>query len=168
MCHHRQYWCSLIGVVLVAFILLGCIGPSSLHGESITATAIAQAPTMPMTATAKDILPSPTPLLLTTAPTSTSTPTVIPMATHAPTPTNTTVPTGGLIAFVSNRDGNNGIYVMDSSGSWHKKLYSQTNFLYRWGAEYRLSWSPDRQHIAFISTRDGIGNDEIYLLEISG
>lgn len=64
-------------------------------------------------------------------------------------------PTGGLlIAFVSNRNGNSDVYVMDATGRNQRNL-SQNN-----AEDYGPSWSPDGLRIAFVSTRDG--NREIY------
>jgi len=74
-------------------------------------------------------------------------------------PVATPVP-GGRIAFVSYRDGNEEIYVMNSDGSGVTRL---TNNLAwdRWPA-----WSPDGARIAFDSDRDG--NYEIYVINADG
>jgi len=67
-----------------------------------------------------------------------------------PTPTPTVVALGeGEIAFVSDRDGNNEIYVMNPDGSGLTRL---TNHPARDGSP---DWSPDGQRIAFASNRDG-------------
>ena len=58
-------------------------------------------------------------------------------------------PDGEKIAFVSNRDGNNEIYVMDTQGGNLKNLSRNAAY------DGAPAWSPDGQHIAFISNRDG-------------
>jgi len=66
----------------------------------------------------------------------------------------------GRIAFVSNRGGNNDIYVMRPDGTG---LVNITNH----PASDRLpSWSPDGSKIAFASNRDG--NTEIYVMNANG
>ena len=65
---------------------------------------------------------------------------------------------GTRITFISNRDGNNEIYVMDADGSNQTRL---TNDL---GQDNRPSWSPDGTKIAFASARDG--NSEIYVIDV--
>ena len=52
------------------------------------------------------------------------------------------------IAFVSERDGNMGIYVMDNDGGNPRNL-TNSDF-----DEWDPSWSPDSKRIAFVSTRD--------------
>jgi len=64
------------------------------------------------------------------------------------------------IAFVSDRDGNDEIYVMSSDGS------GQTNLTNNPGGDLRPAWLPDGSRIAFISERDG--NDEIYVMSADG
>ncbi|HCK16724.1 TPA: hypothetical protein DHW51_21535, partial [Candidatus Poribacteria bacterium] len=58
-------------------------------------------------------------------------------------------PDGRRIAFVSDRDLNYEIYVMDSNGNNLRRL---TNHL---GEDESPSWSPDGQRIAFVSNRNG-------------
>ena len=54
------------------------------------------------------------------------------------------------IAFVSQRDGNEEIYVMEADGSNLSRL---TDHEAR--RLFKPSWSPDGRHIAFVSDRDG-------------
>jgi Tol biopolymer transport system component len=69
-------------------------------------------------------------------------------------------PDGRRIAFVSDRDANREIYIMDADGSGPARLTNNS-------AEDRWpSWSPDGQRIAFMSHRDG--NDEIYVMNTDG
>jgi len=64
------------------------------------------------------------------------------------------------IAFVSDRDGNWEIYVMNADGSEQKRLTN--NHAYDWFP----SWSPDGKKIVFTSVRDG--NWEIYVMNVDG
>ena len=51
------------------------------------------------------------------------------------------------IAFHSNRDGNNNVYVMDPDGSLQTRVTSETD------NDQRADISPDGRHIAFVSNR---------------
>ena len=64
------------------------------------------------------------------------------------------------ILFISDRDGNNEIYVIDADG---KNLLRLTN---NPAMDMYPVWSPDSQRIAFVSSRDG--NWEIYAMDIDG
>ena len=67
------------------------------------------------------------------------------------------------IAFVSHRDGNPEIYVMDNDGGNQKRLTE--NFFEDW----QPSWSPDGKRIAFESDRKGnLQNFEIYVIDADG
>lgn len=85
----------------------------------------------------------------------TSTPTAGPTATPTPRPIGT-----NPIAFVSNRDGNGEIYIMNSDGS------TQTRLTRAAGDDIAPSQSRDGQFIVFESSRDG--NAEIYLMNRDG
>src|ERR671914_58187 len=63
----------------------------------------------------------------------------------------------GQIAFVSLRDGNDEIYVMDAEGG------DQTNLSNNDADDFNPSWSPDGEMIAFSSDREN-GIDEIYVM----
>lgn len=67
-------------------------------------------------------------------------------------------PDSQQIAFVSTRDGNWEIYVMNADGS------NLTPLTHNGGRN--PVWSPDGRHIAFVSGRDG--NDEIYVMNADG
>ncbi|HKV34693.1 MAG TPA: winged helix-turn-helix domain-containing protein [Pyrinomonadaceae bacterium] len=69
-------------------------------------------------------------------------------------------PDGRRIAFASNRDGMNEIYVMDADGSNAKRL---TNNLTE---DVNPMWSPDGHRILFDTERDG--NGEIYVMDADG
>ena len=73
----------------------------------------------------------------------------------------------GQIAFVSNRDGNWEIYVMDVNGR------NQQNLTNHRAWDGSPSWSPDGKRIAFLSRRDGhvmngIPTAEIYVMDADG
>jgi Tol biopolymer transport system component len=64
------------------------------------------------------------------------------------------------IAFVSNREGNTDIYVMNADGSQQTRLTNNP------ANDTDPTWSPDGQRIAFVSDRDGIEN--IYMMNADG
>jgi len=66
----------------------------------------------------------------------------------------------GKIAFVSSRDGNNEIYVMNPDGSNIIRLTNNP------AADFTPAWSPDGTKIAFASNRDG--NSKIYVMNTDG
>ena len=66
------------------------------------------------------------------------------------------------ITFVSNRDGNNEIYVMDANGRNPRRLTNNA------AADRTPAWSPNGQRIAFTSDRDGKGLIEIYIMDADG
>ena len=69
-------------------------------------------------------------------------------------------PDSKRLAFLSERDGNPEVYVMDAAGSNVKRL-TETD-----AAEYDISWSPNGQTILFVSERDD--NPEIYVTAKDG
>ncbi len=66
------------------------------------------------------------------------------------------------IAFVSERDWNTEIYVMDADGNNLRNLTNNP------ASDESPSWSPDGQRIAFQSDRDGGKNSEIYVMDADG
>ena len=66
----------------------------------------------------------------------------------------------GKIVFVSNRDGDSDIYVMNSDGG------NQTPLTINTALDGEPAWSPDGRQIAFVSDRDG--NREIYKMAEDG
>lgn len=67
-------------------------------------------------------------------------------------------PDGSKIAFVSDRDGNKEIYIMDSDGKNQRRLTSND-----W-EDQSPSWSPDGSSIVFESNRGGATN--LYIMDI--
>lgn len=83
--------------------------------------------------------------------------------THTPGGTDLTAawsPDGGRIAFVSDRDGDDEIYVMNADGSGQIRLTTSA------GPDLWPAWSPDGLQIAFDSHRDG--NIQIYVMHADG
>jgi dipeptidyl aminopeptidase/acylaminoacyl peptidase len=66
----------------------------------------------------------------------------------------------GKIAFVSNRDGNLEIYVMNSDGTDQTRLTTNPTY------DGEPGWSPDGSKIVFVSDRDG--NNETYVMNADG
>lgn len=64
------------------------------------------------------------------------------------------------IAFISDRDGNNEIYVVNSDGSDLQRLTLNE------ADDRAFSWSPDGSRIAFCSARDG--DKEVYVMNADG
>jgi Tol biopolymer transport system component len=78
---------------------------------------------------------------------------------------NTAAPTAAQpalerIAFLSDRDGNNEIYVMSADGSNPTRLTNTP------APEDSPAWSPNGSRIVFVSGRDG--NNEIYVMNANG
>ena len=69
-------------------------------------------------------------------------------------------PDGQKIAFLSTRDGNMEIHVMNADGSDPSRITNNS------GTAGFPVWSPDGQQIAFVSNRDG--NEEIYVMNADG
>jgi TolB protein len=69
-------------------------------------------------------------------------------------------PNSHKIAFISERDGNPEIYIMNSDATELRRITESS------GGEYDIAWSPDGRKIAFASDRDG--NPEIYVVDVRG
>jgi Tol biopolymer transport system component len=106
-----------------------------------------------MTETAASLLPSVTPVPPTVVPT--QTPVVV-----TPSPTSASLPRfGGVILFVSDRDGNPEIYNTDDAGHIQRMTDNP-------GMDILAAWDPAMQRIAFTSNRDG--QNEIYVMNADG
>ena len=113
------------------------------------------------------------PALPTRTPTITPTPTNTPVPTPTrtplppsptyppdlPTPTPSPTPAGGRIAFVSDRDGNQEIYLIYADGS------GLTNLTNHAADDSDPAWAPDGRHLAFTSFRR-LGSYNIYLMNV--
>ena len=66
-------------------------------------------------------------------------------------------PNSRKIAFLSTRDGNPEIYVMEADGSEQQRLTDTE------APEYDVSWSPNGKRLLLVSERDG--NPEIYVMD---
>ncbi|MBI2864326.1 MAG: PD40 domain-containing protein [Chloroflexi bacterium] len=132
----------------------------ALYPSSPTPTSVAPPP------------PTRTPTRL-VPPRSTDTPTPVAPSTHTPTPvaqpTATHTPTplpppptlvAKRIAFVSERDGNQEIYVMSEDGTGQRRLTNHP------AADIWPSWQAEGDKIAFVSERDG--GKQIYTIRADG
>lgn len=113
-----------------------------------------------------DPAPTPTPEPNNTpAPAPTATPMNTPVPTNTPTATSTSTPTPvplpGRIAFVTDRDENREIYVMNADGTGLSNLTNHD------ADDDSPSWSPDGTRIAFHSDRDDEYGD-IYVMNADG
>ncbi len=82
----------------------------------------------------------------------------------ATNPSGAVVPgRNGKIAFETNRDGNNEIYVMSPDGSLQTNL---TNL--RKSSDVDPSWAPNGRKLAFSSDRIERGNAEVYVMNADG
>ncbi|HGJ67063.1 TPA: hypothetical protein ENS27_17015, partial [bacterium] len=70
-------------------------------------------------------------------------------------------PDGRMIAFVSKRDGNDHIYVMDANGNNQRKITDSPD------GNWFPAWSPDGQMIAFVF-RQPDGDDDILVMDVNG
>src|SRR4029078_12876924 len=72
-------------------------------------------------------------------------------------------PDGRQIAFVSRREGEAGVYLVNADGSHQTRLTTWQEFRMYFAAPV---WSPDGRQIAFISNIEG--RDQIYVVETHG
>lgn len=85
-------------------------------------------------------------------------------------------PDGNHIAFISQRDGNADIYVMDTDGSGVTQLtkdpYAILSFMASSARDLYPSWSPDGMHIVFSSERDdylwSVDDYNTYVMDADG
>ncbi len=119
-------------------------------------------PTLPIEVTSTSVVPiedTPTPTA-TVEPTATATPVPTPAPTETSEPTLPPIQGQGTIAFASDRDGNPGIYSLNTD------TFEVTTLIQAASIDTQPVFSPNGQRIAFVSTRDG--NQEIYLMNADG
>lgn len=165
--------CVLAAPLIVLLILPSRAEPKPSVGvvrstlPPITAILLVPTPT-PVVATDTTVLPTDTPVpptspsvLPTDTPVPPTDPPVLPTNTPlpptstptVPPPTPTRRPAGvGQIAFVSNRDGNDEIYVMNPDGSNQRRLTNTP------GEDWHPAWSPDGTKILFQCMSGGTFN----------
>ena len=108
-------------------------------------------------ATLQPFLPTP---MATVTQTATHLPTTTPtLALRTPTPTGVS-PALARIAFTSERDGNQEVYVMNADGSDPRNV---TQSLAQEGSP---SWAPTRDRLAFVSDRNG--NSDVFVIGVDG
>ena len=78
--------------------------------------------------------------------------------------TFTTGPAGGRsgIVFMSLRDADNEIYVMDADGSDETRLTEEP------GLDYNPGWSPDGRRVVFTSTREDDFHPQVWVMDADG
>ena len=137
-----------VGVVRSTLPPITAIPLSPTTTPTLTDTPVPPTDTpVPPTATSVPLTDTPVPPTNTPLP-PTSTPTV-----PLPTPTPTRKPAGvGQIAFVSNRDGNDEIYVMNPDSSNQRRLTNTA------GEDWHPAWSPDGNRILFQCMSGGTFN----------
>jgi eukaryotic-like serine/threonine-protein kinase len=140
---------------------------SSPSGGAFAATLPALTFTPPppaLTSIATEVVTLPPPTLVPEQPTATAEPTQTPTPTSTWTATPLPGQSQGKIVFVSNRDGNNEIYVMEADGSRQTRLTKSP------GDDWSPAWSPDGERIAFTSTRRArmAGVHNIFVMDADG
>jgi len=126
--------------------------PSGDHSGPVTPAA-----TQPPVVTIAVPTPTPAPrVIIPTAPPIPSTR----VPTADPTPTPPVPPASGRIVFVSTRDGNNEIYVIEADGS------KQTRLTHNHRLDSMPVWSPDGSKIAFVRVENNLS--QIYVMESDG
>jgi len=72
-------------------------------------------------------------------------------------------PDGNLIAYTRN----DGLYVVNADGTSARNVSNAAHNLPDSADQYPV-WSPDSRHIAFRSTRDGAGVEQVYIVDANG
>ena len=180
------------GAILIPPLIGGTPTPSSTPTETLAAVASTDPPTpLPAVDTPPTHTPTPTatgsrPLPAVDTPTHTPTPTAVDTPTHTPTPTATEsrplppvdtsthtptptatevppdIPGEGVIAFVSERDGNREIYSVRPDGTVLTRLTNHP------AADWNPQFSPDGSQIAFLSERNVNTVPEVYVMDTNG
>lgn len=69
-------------------------------------------------------------------------------------------PDGTQIVYMSERDGNRDLFIMDLEGNDVRQLTDSPAY------DYEPNWAPDGEHIAYVSRSSG--NSEIYVMDVDG
>ena len=157
---------GVIILFILSIIFTGCTVGAAEPTQVITPsrlppTVTVEPTNIPLPTASETALQSPTVIV----PTGTLTSTTKPTRTPKPTPDWTVFGEigGGMIAFVSNRDGDNEIYLM-TFPSVDGSPVEEYQLTYNEAKDSLPEWSPDGEKIAYASTRDG--NWEIYVLDV--
>jgi serine/threonine protein kinase len=160
---------SILGILLLAWLVArGCAPPPTPTPTPTFTPSPTPTGSPTATETTTTITPSSTPSRTRTpSSTPTHTATATRTATLTVTPSATVVLPGrarGRIAFATNRDGNNEIYVMRADGT------GQTRLTFDPADDWSPAWSPDGKRIAFTSTRGSQvpGVHNIYIMDANG
>lgn len=154
-------WAIWLGLLLVGVVVIGLMLRWLVPGLALVppATHIAEvtlSPTASATVEASPPLPSPSiPVIVQGV----NTPLALPSATVQSTVTQSVAITA-RIAFFSDPEGDDEIYIMNADGSGIVKVTDNS------ANDRYPAWSPDGAKIAFESTRDG--NPEIYVMSADG
>ena len=136
------------------------LDPCNPNNPSLTATALAIAPTQ--TQPAQPTLVPPTAIPTTIIPTPTNTvvasPTNTVVVPPGPTPTPGFPPVSGVMLFETNRDGNSEIYAVNLTNQTTLRLTNNT------ATDMQPALAPDSTRVAYVSNQNG--NNEIYLTGI--
>lgn len=91
-------------------------------------------------------------------------PSPTPDLTRTPTRLAVQAPVSGRIVFVTERNGFNSIYVMNSDGTGQRLLVPHSGNYY----DYAPAVSPDGTRVAFSSNREKPGTDNLYVMNMDG
>ncbi len=151
--HSQLRWVGLGIVGILILVLVFLLGKGDRNGsESEGLGARASLTLYPIAAEKQTFIPESTATVeITYTPTPTVLPSIIPTVMVERT---------CQIAFVSQRDGNYEIFVMNADGS------NQLQLTFNKAEDLNPSWSPNGDKIIFTSDRDG--NEEIYMMDSDG
>jgi len=166
---------KLCFTVLIALVL----GPGCTSDTAVITQTMPPSPLPPTIIAAPSGTPSPTasetPLFATATPSPTLSPTEPATATSTKTPKPTLTPTpmpdlidlghigAGMIAYVSNRDGDNEIFLLILPKNEGDSL-EEIQLTHNQDDDVLSDWSPDGTRLAFSLDRDG--NMEIYIMDV--
>lgn len=147
---------------LLQFLILGVLFAVTACASSTPAIKPTAIPTTIITAT--PVVPTNTATPMATSTATLTPPTATPTIVSIPTIQSVIPPRTGPspILFVSNRDGNQNIYIMNEDGTNVRRLTDNP------AADIMPAWSPDHTKIAFISTRNRAGQKKVFIMNADG